>query len=62
MIEIHSRVLPSEVLVQTIDLVRHILRDIHAIMRVDIDTLVEPSAEQLHAHDGEDQPEYQTDQ
>ena len=62
MIEVDSRVLPSEILVQTIDLVRDVFRDIHAIMRIDVDTFVEASAEQLHAHDGKDQPEYQADQ
>ena len=62
MIEIHSRVLPGEILVQTIEFVRHIFRDIHPIVRIDVDTFVESTAEQLDAHDGEDQPKHQTDQ
>ena len=59
-IEIDARILPGEILAQTIGFVRHVLRDIHTIVRVQIDALVEPSAEQLNAHDREDQPENQT--
>ena len=56
-IEVHPRILPGEILAQTIQLVGHVLRQIDPIVCSHVDTLVKLPTEELNAHDREDEPE-----